>query len=130
MGHKLELDSMETRMMNDQSTTVAELMSLVDAFILERDWMQFHDAKNLSASIAIEAAELMEHFQWLRTEQLDAVRSDAHVMSQVREEIADVLAYVLSFSRRMGIDLSSALADKMKKNATKYPAERFRGRYK
>ncbi len=116
--------------MNDQSATVAELMTLVDAFITERDWMQFHDAKNLSASIAIEAAELMEHFQWLRTDELDAVRDDAHVMGQVREEIADVLAYVLSFARRMQIDLSAALADKMQKNAVKYPAEKFRGRYK
>jgi len=116
--------------MNDQSTTVAELMSLVDAFITERDWMQFHDPKNLSASIAIEAAELMEHFQWLRTDELDAVRGDAQVMGQVREELADVLAYVLSFARRMQIDLSTALAEKVQKNAVKYPAERFQGRYR
>lgn len=115
--------------MNDQQSTVSELARLVDRFVSERDWQPFHDAKNLSASIAIEAAELMEHFQWLRTDQLDAVRDDAATMAAVREEIADILAYVLSFASQMEIDLSSALADKMEKNAIKYPAENFKGRY-
>lgn len=116
--------------MNDAVTTVATLKTMMTEFIAERDWQPFHDPKNLSASIAIEAAELMEHFQWLRTEELDAVRQDAAAMSAIREELADILAYVLSFATRMEIDLSSALADKMKKNAAKYPVERFRGRFK
>lgn len=116
--------------MNDNNTTVSRLVKLVDDFVAERDWQPFHDAKNLSASIAIEAAELMEHFQWLRTDELDAVQNDPKTMNAIREELADILAYVLSFSSRMGIDLSSALADKMKKNAVKYPAENFKGRYR
>lgn len=95
----------------------------------EREWEQFHDPKNLSASIAIEAAELMEHFQWLRSDQLDAVAKDAAKMKEVREEVADIFAYLLSFATRMEIDLSSALADKMQKNAAKYPVGRFRGRF-
>ena len=114
--------------MNDKQTTVAELVKLVDDFVAERKWEPFHDPKNLSASIAIEAAELMEHFQWLRTDELDSVCADPTIMSAVREELADILAYVLSFASRMEIDLSSALADKMKKNAIKYPAEDFSGR--
>lgn len=116
--------------MRDGTTTVAELSKLVQDFVAERHWEPFHDAKNLSCSIAIEAAELMEHFQWLRSDQLDSVRDDPHVMEQIREELADITAYVLSCASTLEIDLSSALADKMKKNAIKYPAEEWRGRFK
>jgi NTP pyrophosphatase (non-canonical NTP hydrolase) len=114
----------------DETTTVAELIKLVDDFVADRRWEVFHDPKNLSCSIAIEAAELMEHFQWLRSDQLDAVRQDRRAMGQIREELADILAYMLSFASTMGIDLSSALVDKMEKNALKYPAKEFRGRFK
>lgn len=116
--------------MRDSTTTVAELIKLVNDFVAERDWQPFHDAKNLSASIAIEAAELMEHFQWLRSDQLGSVGDDAQAMAEVREELADITAYLLSFANKMGIDVSSALEEKMRKNAVKYPAERFRGRFR
>ena len=116
--------------MHDSTTTVAELIKLVNDFVVERQWQQFHDPKNLSASIAIEAAELMEHFQWLRSDQLDSVHVDPKAMAEVREELADITAYLLSFASKMGIDLSSALEEKMRKNAVKYPAERYRGRFK
>jgi dCTP diphosphatase len=115
---------------DDKTTTVAELIKLVDDFVAERDWQPFHDPKNLSASIAIEAAELMEHFQWLRTDQLGSIREDPEVMAEVGKEVADVAAYLFSFAGTMGIDLSSALEEKMKLNAVKYPAEKFRGKYK
>ena len=109
---------------------MAELIKLVNDFVAERAWEPFHDAKNLSASIAIEAAELMEHFQWLRSDQLDSVCKDANTMVEVREELADIAAYLLSFASKMGIDVSSALEEKMRKNAVKYPADRFRGRFR
>ena len=109
---------------------MAELIKLVNDFVAERAWEPFHDAKNLSASIAIEAAELMEHFQWLRSDQLNSVGEDAQAMAEVREELADIAAYLLSFASKMGIDISSALEEKMRKNAVKYPADRFRGRFK
>ncbi len=96
----------------------------------EREWQPFHDPKNLSASIAIEAAELMEHFQWLRSDELAKLGDNPALLAKVREEIADVLAYVLSFANAMNIDLSSALSDKMRRNAEKYPADVFRGRFK
>ncbi|MGB2985359.1 MAG: nucleotide pyrophosphohydrolase [Phycisphaerae bacterium] len=114
----------------DTTTTVAALIQLVDDFVAERCWQPFHDPKNLSASFALEAAELMEHFQWLRSDQLDSVREDPQAMEHIREELADVVAYVLSFASMMGIDVSSALADKLKKNAVKYPVEQYRGRFK
>lgn len=116
--------------MNDRETTVQQLVDLVADFVSARQWEPFHDPKNLSASIAIEAAELMEHFQWLRTDELPAVKQDADAMNAIREELADVLAYTVSFAKTMNIDLSSALEDKMKKNAAKYPAPEFRGRFR
>ena len=115
--------------MHDTTTTVAELKKMVEGFIAERHWQQFHDPKNLSTSIAIEAAELMEHFQWLRTDQLDEVDKDEAKMNEIREEVADIAAYLLSFADTMGIDLASALEGKMKKNAEKYPAAQYRGRF-
>lgn len=114
--------------MDDTQTTLADLKKLMEAFVAERDWQPFHDPKNLSASIAIEAAELMEHFQWLRTDQLDSVKRDPARMAEIRDELADILAYVLSFANQMNIDLATALREKMAKNARKYPAEVYRGR--
>ncbi len=115
--------------MDDTQTTVAELIRLVDDFVAERQWERFHDPKNLSMAMAIEAGELMEHFQWLRSDELGSVKEDERKMAQIREELADIAAYLLSFASTMGIDLSSALKHKMKKNALKYPADEFRGRF-
>lgn len=115
--------------MSDANTTVGQLRELVASFVAERDWEQFHDAKNLAASIAIETAELMEHFQWLRSDQLDEVKRDTGRMSEIREELADITAFLLSFANAMDIDVSEALRAKMLKNADKYPAGEFRGRF-
>ncbi len=116
--------------MSDRETTVAELRDLVQGFVDERDWSQFHDPKNLSMSIAIEAAELMEHFQWQENRRAGEVRDSAEDMQQVREELADVLCYALSFANALDIDIATALREKLAKNAEKYPADRFRGRYR
>lgn len=115
---------------NDQTATVAQLKRLMADFIAERNWRQFHDPKNLSASIAIEAAELMEHFQWLHSDNLDEVKQDAKQSAEIKEEVADVLAYLLSFALSMNIDLASALQHKMQKNRDKYPTDKFYGRFK
>lgn len=116
--------------MSDGTTTIQALRQLVDEFVVERDWRQFHDPKNLASSIAIEAAELMEHFQWLRSDQLDVVKRDQKQMQEIRKEVADIAAFLLSFVNAMDIDLSDALQQKMVKNARKYPAEEYRGRFK
>jgi len=114
--------------MNDTTTVVSDLKALVSRFVAERDWQPFHDPKNLSASIAIEAAELMEHFQWLRSDELSQLKDDPQKMREIEEELADITAYVVSFASTMGIDLSSALEKKMVKNAVKYPIEKCKGR--
>jgi len=109
--------------MNDTTTPVAELKKLVATFVAERDWERHHVPKHLAMSIAIEAAELMEHFQWTQVETPEEVMADAERMQQVREELSDVLAYTLSLANALEIDVSTAFAEKMKKNAKKYPAE-------
>jgi NTP pyrophosphatase (non-canonical NTP hydrolase) len=115
--------------MSDDSTTIAQLRQQVATFVAERHWERYHDAKNLSMAIAIEAAELMEHFQWVRNEELGELLRDSGQRGRIAEELADVLAFLLAFSHVTGIDLSSALAGKMARNAIKYPVETFRGRY-
>jgi len=115
--------------MSDQETTIAELRATVRDFVDARDWHQFHSPKNLSMALAIEAAELMEHFQWLTTDASRTVGDKSDKMNAIGEELADVLCYTLAIANELDIDLSSALVDKMKKNETKYPADEYRGRY-
>lgn len=115
--------------MSDQTTTVAELREIIRRFVEERDWRQFHSPKNLSMSLAIEAAELMEHFQWIDIAESRRVAEDAAKLAEVREEIADVLCYLLALANELNLDLAAAVRDKMVKNAAKYPAEQSRGHY-
>jgi NTP pyrophosphatase (non-canonical NTP hydrolase) len=115
--------------MSDQQSTVEELKQLVAAFVAERDWQQFHTPKNLSMALAIEAAELMEHFQWLTPEQAAAVSHDPAKLTAVGEELADVVCYALALANSLGLDLSDTMRDKMRKNEAKYPAAEFRGRW-
>ncbi len=110
--------------MPDDRTTIAELKQLVARFVDERDWNAFHTPKNLAMSLAIEAAELMEHFQWLEQAESRAVANDAAKRGEVADELADVVAYALAMANELGIDVADALADKMRKNAVKYPPPR------
>ncbi|HEX5104245.1 MAG TPA: nucleotide pyrophosphohydrolase [Pirellulaceae bacterium] len=115
--------------MSDTTSTLAELRDLVRRFVDERDWRQFHSPKNLSMSLAIEAAELMEHFQWIDVAESRGLKDQPDNLLAVREELADVLCYALALANELEIDLSAAVRDKMVKNAAKYPAELSRGRY-
>ena len=115
--------------MSDDQTTVAQLKELVREFVDERHWRQFHTPKNLSMSIAIEAAELMEHFQWLAPEQSQLVAGDAGKLHSVGEELADVLCYALALANELKLDVAECVRAKMVRNAAKYPADEFRGRF-
>ncbi|MBX3426286.1 MAG: nucleotide pyrophosphohydrolase [Pirellulales bacterium] len=114
--------------MSDATTTVAELRDVVRQFVDERDWRQFHAPKNLSMALAIEAAELMEHFQWIDVETSRQLPDDAEKLTAAAEELADVLGYGLALANELGIDVSETIRAKMAKNAQKYPADEFRGR--
>lgn len=112
---------------NDNDTSINQLKKLVNAFIQERDWEKYHNPKNIAVSVVLEASELLEHFQWSppAPEEIDSEKKQ-----QIGEELSDVLAYLLSLANVLDIDVSSAMAAKMKKNKVKYPAENFQGNWK
>jgi NTP pyrophosphatase (non-canonical NTP hydrolase) len=112
--------------MGDSQTTLQELKDRMASFVRERDWEQFHTPKNLSMSIAIEAAELMEHFQWLTVEQSKSL--DAEHLAAIGEELADIVIYSLSLANNLGLDLSRTVIAKMEKNIRKYPSDKVRGK--
>ncbi len=113
----------------DTSTTLQNLKDQMRAWVSARQWEKFHLPKNLAASVCIEAAELLELFQWLTPEEAQAKSADASFRQEVSEEMSDVLMYLISLANAMEIDIAAAVAAKMKKNETKYPAEKFQGHY-
>ena len=116
--------------MSDADTTIESLRQAMRAFVAEREWEKYHTPKNLAMSLAIEAAELMEHFQWLDASESHAVAASPDDKAEVADELADVLCYALSLANVLQIDVSNAVLGKLKKNALKYPAEQFRGRHR
>src|SRR4029450_6716964 len=106
-------------MSTDTTTTLADLREIVRRFVEERDWRQFHSPKNLSMSLAIEAAELMEPFHWVDIDEPRAIARDQQTLAAIRDEIADVLCYLLALANELNLDLSQAIRDKMVKNAAK-----------
>jgi NTP pyrophosphatase (non-canonical NTP hydrolase) len=103
--------------------TVEDLIEEVGQFIDERHWSPYHSPKNLSMSISIEAAELMELFQWCDLDEARKLGENGSARERIEEEVADIFIYTLSFARTMGIDLSSAVRSKLAKNRIKYPVE-------
>jgi dCTP diphosphatase len=115
--------------MADHQETIAELRQVVDQFVQERNWAQFHNPKNLSMALAIEAAELMEHFQWLDLDESRTLADDAERLAAVGEELADVMCYALALANALKLDVADSVRAKMIKNSRKYPAAEFRGRW-
>lgn len=110
------------------SQDLRELQIALRRFAEERQWQQFHTPKNLAASISIEAAELLEHFQWLTDEQSAQIPQER--LQLVGHEIADVLIYLLQISDKLGIAPIQAAMQKLEINAAKYPADKSRGNIK
>jgi NTP pyrophosphatase (non-canonical NTP hydrolase) len=116
--------------MNDRQTTIDELRRRMDRFVRARLWGKYHQPKNLAMSLAIEAAELMEHFQWLTPREAKALLEKPAARRNIADEMADVLAFLLSLASATGIDLSAAFERKMAANERKYPARLCRGTYR
>ncbi|MFH8553231.1 nucleotide pyrophosphohydrolase [Streptomyces celluloflavus] len=93
-------------------------------FAAARDWQQYHTPKNLAAALSVEAAELVEIFQWLTPEESAKVMSDPGAAGRVEDEVADVLAYLLQFCEALDIDALTALAAKIERNESRFPAVR------
>jgi NTP pyrophosphatase (non-canonical NTP hydrolase) len=111
--------------MTEFNSDLGMLRELVREFAAERDWDQFHTPKNLTSALCVEAAELLEHFQWL--ERGDAAELGTAKLEQVRQEMADVLVYLVRLADKLDVDLNAAVRDKMVLNRAKYPADKVRG---
>src|SRR3989449_3975873 len=105
----------------DDLTTITVLRKRVSDFRDERNWLKDNTPKNLAISISVEAAELLEHFQWKTDEQMRESLRDRIKKEAISDELADVLIYCLGFSDVLGIDISEAVELKLKKNGERYP---------
>lgn len=111
-------------------TTVADLQAAVARFVDERAWQVYHTPKSLSMSIAIEAAELMEHFQWQGNDASRQAAREADVNAAVAGELADVLIYCLALANAAGIDAGQAVLAKLAANQERFPPGRLPSRHR
>jgi dCTP diphosphatase len=114
--------------MSDGNTTLGELRAAVEQFVVARDWLQFHNAKDLAISISLEAAELLEEFQWLDAQSVAAASADPAARTRIRFELADILVYCLCLSNSLELDVSDAVLEKLRLAGEKYRQEEFKGR--
>jgi dCTP diphosphatase len=105
--------------------TLDQLKTRLREFAVARDWEQFHSPKNLAMALIVEAAELVEHFQWLTEEQSAALPPDKH--AEVEQELADIQIYLIRLADRLNIDLEQAVDAKIALNERRYPVEKVRG---
>lgn len=108
--------------------SLEELRDALQRFASEREWDQFHSPKNLAIALMVEAAELLEHFQWVPETDSGVLTPSQH--AKVREELADVLLYLIRLADKLNVDLPAAAADKIRVNAEKYPVDKARGNSK
>jgi dCTP diphosphatase len=107
------------------SDSLLQLRDALRAFAAEREWDQFHSPRNLATALSVEAAELLEPFQWLTDEQSRSLPPDAR--AAVEQELADVLLYLVRLADKLDVDLAAAARAKIARNAEKYPVEKSRG---
>ena len=102
-----------------------ELIQKLREFALERDWDKFHSPKNLAIALTVETAELLEEFQWLTEEQ--SRHPDQERLKRIKDEISDVMIYLVQLSDQLGVDPLASAFEKVEKNREKYPADKVRG---
>ena len=105
--------------------TLDQLKTRLREFAVERDWEQFHSPKNLAMALIVEAAELVEHFQWLTEEQSATLPPDK--LAEVEQELADIQIYLIRLADRLNLDLEQAVDAKIALNERRYPVEKARG---
>ena len=114
--------------MSDKTTHIQELKDLLSTFKKERNWEQFHDAKNLAEAISIEASELLELFLWQDSSAItNRLKNDEQFKTEVQDELADVIAFCINFANATDIDIASTVKQKVSKNASKYPVDKAKG---
>lgn len=103
-----------------------KLLAQLRAFNLEREWGQFHSPKNLATALMVEAGEIAEHFQWMS--EADSRKVPPEKLEQIKQEIGDVMLYLLNLSDKLGVDPLEAAREKLEINRAKYPAEKVKGK--
>ena len=114
-------------MAKDQETKIHELKDKIKKFCDDREWDQFHGAKELATALIIESAELLEHFRWKNDKEVEELLKDENKREEIGDEMADVLYFLIRLAQRYDIDLSEALDRKIEKNNKKYPVEKAKG---
>jgi len=115
-------------MRNDGNTTIEELKLRVRKFIFDRDWEKYHNPKDIAESICIEAAELLEKFQWVNSQETFTWKNKPSKLEPIMAEVADVLIYCLSLANLLEVDLAKTVIDKIESNERKYPVQKYRGK--
>jgi NTP pyrophosphatase (non-canonical NTP hydrolase) len=104
---------------------IKEITKKIKIFRDERDWIQFHDHKNMAVSVVLEASELLEHFQWKTKKEVEQyIKTNK---DEIQDEIADVAMYLFELADNLGIDLIKAMERKLEKNSKKYPVAKAKG---
>jgi len=114
----------------DRKTSIYQLRQLIQDFVDERDWRKCHLPKGLAISIAIEAAELMEFFQWVSERKVEKVLEDAEWFTRLEEELADIIILCFNLASAPDVDVAKAVTKKVEKNQAKYPVDVVKGNYK
>lgn len=112
--------------MSETTDSFESLRDALRAFAAERDWDQYHSPKNLAVALSVEAAELLQNFQWVSDDQSTTLSRD--VIARVRDEMADVLLYLVRLADKLNVDLTEAAQRKIEVNTLRYPVEKARGR--
>jgi dCTP diphosphatase len=107
---------------------ISDLQAKVIKFRDERDWAQYHNPKDLAVSLSLEAAELLEIFQWKDADEVAKLTSDSGVRSKAKEELGDILIYALTLAHEFGFDPADVVLEKLRVNERKYPADKVKGR--
>ena len=113
---------------NDGNTLVKELRQSVREFLSEREWEKYHNPKDLAESICIEAAELLQIFQWIKAEESKRFKNDPSKVQRIKEELADIVIYCLSMANTLNLDLTRAVLNKIEQNKKKYPIDLYKGK--
>ncbi|MFC1914915.1 nucleotide pyrophosphohydrolase [Chloroflexota bacterium] len=117
-------------MASDKTTRIIELRDKVRQFIEYRDWTKYHNPKDVAISIAIEAGELLEIFQWVKESEINDITKDPKRLTALEDELADVLIYCISLANVLDTDIAETITKKMEKNIAKYPVRKVKGNYK
>lgn len=114
----------------DDKTTIKQIKDVIQKFCEERDWDQYHSPKDLAIGVITEASELLEHFRFKTNTDVQEMLKNADKKTQITEEMADVLYFLLRLAQKYDIDMATAFAKKMEKNALRYPIEKSKGQNK